>query len=627
MDKLITGLLSLFLCSILFVIPSLAYEDFSINSYFDNDYDGVILFNSDYNQTLSWNSTCYNATGCLFITNNGTSALSTLYATDNIVFNKITDNATFLDALADSETLTVSLDKNKELLVSVSYLFNESITTPAPQLQIRQRGNLTYANYIILNATPNIWHNITLNSDVSSIDREMLIDIIYVTDNQPTILAIDKFKVFTLDIIEFRQDWVDSDTEFTRYCGSGYNAYCGYHTSVNNSAVLFGLTEDNIPCMAVKLGNTTIATRIISNDSYDSANNCPTSTSTIPLSCRNGLFQTRYGFLIHTEHSGASCDYLGLAFMESLSLTTVKITDIRASNYDWYNQQVNDGGAEIYSNGNLLALLGRTIQDNATINGYHNYTRELLDLNKSVATPSGTQWKFRNVDGSQNSANSSWYNFFSTTWYLTDYGLICDESINYQYFILADGTEAPSSRFYCGAWGCERNLVYGYGCNFGFIGSQCIDNYSYTTIDINGTVTYGNCFPNYCYDLTNNTIGCFATYEDYLAHNATISDFFDNPAENVAFNFAGLFGITDTAIAKDLFAIVCSLIISIISLIVVATVTRGKIHFNSALAFIGTFTLVFLVMFGVAGFLSLGTGLIVGALTLIMIFYMVLKGA
>lgn len=104
-------------------------------------------------------------------------------------------------------------------------------------------------------------------------------------------------------------------------------------------------------------------------------------------------------------------------------------------------------------------------------------------------------------------------------------------------------------------------------------------------------------------------------------------DFFDTPMEVIALTFAGLFNVSDLSTAKDLFSVILSLGSGVAVVVIMSHFTKGKLDIKTALGFIPMWTLIMLVFFGIAGFLSLGLSLMVGAITLVLIFYSVKSGS
>jgi hypothetical protein len=481
-----------------------------------------------------------------------------IYASDLINLN-----ITNLDVLNDA----LILPANKQIIIAFSYKVNSNFTASAD-------ASNTFYGYELdglgqhttpLNLTANIWYNYTMFIDAVPFTR---IGYIFAQFKNAYIdidanISISKFKVYTIDINEPRDSWNSNLTlEKINYCGAGSYLDRNY-TSVNTS-ILLARTAELVPCVVMKLGNITIART--SNCTYGSS----TPTVCNALSADLALVEEiilRDGYYFY---SGNVNNYQ--VYFEKLSLLSAKITTIQAG---------GGGSMKIAYDGD-----GAFFQFSNLTGAYPKAIRQEIDTTALLndSTPSASNWRY--TAGSVHSFHP-FFSFNGITC-VDIAGLYCDYTTNYQYYRNPDCTINPTSYAYCGEWGCNANLT---GCDYGFIGTYCLNNYSYVSVDINGTTIYNSCYPDYCFNLTNSDIGCYASEEEFIASTATATD-------SMALTIGGLFSLIDLPTSKAL----SSLLFSVIGGVGVALLLSKKSKYGdfAVKAFeITAFSLIF--MFTLAG--------------------------
>lgn len=132
-------------------------------------------------------------------------------------------------------------------------------------------------------------------------------------------------------------------------------------------------------------------------------------------------------------------------------------------------------------------------------------------------------------------------------------------------------------------------------------------------------------YHNWSANFTDTNNNSWLTGNQYM--QIGVADFFSNPLETMAQQTGYLFSVHDLSVAKDIFAVLFSLFVSVGITIILALISKGKMDFKVMAGLVPILTLILLVVFGLAGFLSLGMGLLIGVVVLIFIFYMVKSGA
>lgn len=623
---------------IIFSSKAEAYSNFVYNPYFDSDVNGITVYNQ-INQTISWNATCLGLTGCLLITSNGSSSIVNVYQ-NNPLWNpnipQRTDNVSLITYCyiepCDYVLAMPTISPNKEGLLILNYRWNDTVLSARlylVQLVLGYPANPLSYNITInqeLNKTPNVWHNLSFTIPArTDWYRTYSLFIQYVTDDVPTQLAIDKFKFYTLDTNEIRTIWSSNATyERNRYCGEGSS----YDTSLvdvndyffNNITVGYLLANDSekFQCHAFKIGNLTIARRVVSQEVSHPAVYCDK---------QYGLYAYRDFYFIsgvqNCDYDNA--DYLYRFLISSFSLTNLKMTLLYYNtsaftnkNYYFLYDDIWNTKVNIYNNAGVLNLINNTfyLNENVNLTPFSNYSY-----------PSGFHWRYINAD----TLISSYYPFFITPFSCSDIsGIWCDATINAQFYVFNDCS--VSSPQWCANWFCQGD-GYGFGCNFGTVGSWCLDECTWISYANDGSFTTGhaNCPFYKCYNITypngtttytlwndtdvadwidkggsivNGTINittCTNTATTCYDENCNLitcptPTIFTNPANAIALLIGGIFGISDLPTAQAMSSTVISFICSIAIVGLFAYLSKGKMD-GKSIAMTFLFSMLILLIF------------------------------
>jgi hypothetical protein len=192
-----------------------------------------------------------------------------------------------------------------------------------------------------------------------------------------------------------------------------------------------------------------------------------------------------------------------IAFLESLSLTTMKLTTVcnYTSGYE-VNKQCN--GTVNYNYRMCLRYNGIPLANVSLqyiLNKYPNALRQTIDFANSTLlnplTPAGSQWQFIY----NNAVLSSLYPFFTASINCNN-GWTCDSNTNFESY--ADSSCNFTQNNYCGECGCDSSnlrcntpLITGTWCNdFNLTKPCCTDS----LVSL-GWLSTGACSYTNCYDL------------------------------------------------------------------------------------------------------------------------------
>jgi hypothetical protein len=572
-----------------------AFSQFNANPNYDSDILGD-YFTYDNNINTYYNATCSNRTGCLIIENNGTSSINRLYIEwANVSQSFYTSDWTNVSTLYYIMFNSLAVPPNQEGLLTLEYLWN---ATPSanifPQIIISDASNNSALYSIPLNTTANAWHSKKYIVPSSLSSKNYKINLIYEFDNTPTRLDIDRFSFYTYDILETRVGFSGNFTyERNRYCGSNStnitypNTVPSYLPSEynNTNGYLFATGDDGYECDVFKIGNKFIARRVISKDSDNWA--------TV------NVYRDPFYFI--RSAGGSNTKFL----VTKLSITSAEITPIQnttPTNYTgasfWFNG--------IYTNVNIS-------QPNHTgfLDRLSNYSKQTINLAPwSNYTPPATQWQYYQGvfgGGATGYFLSSSYDFFSENLFVCTPQFMCDVANNSQYYQKANCDNINYTD--CGYVGCKSDLT---GCNFGYVGSYCIDNNTWAYSTLQGIQSQDSC-GGICRNLTNgieclqsdNTtiIKCLNNNGAVVSCSLLLSNQTQTALANCLSNHdyycysalaisGNLLGINDKSLAESFLSIVITFIISISILYVGRKSKFGMEGFLvSVFAFLTVFTL------------------------------------
>lgn len=602
--KLLKIVLPLFFLG-LFIAPTFAYENYNINPFAENNTYGFRFLDQGYNSSVTYVNESYQ---CFDVSYNGTYII--LNNTNCLSFS-IDDEYLNIEPLEnfayyhnntrdDAGDDHFTIDTGKETIIKFKYLITDNSNLKFNSLLLYNMGIGEDSGAEQLNLTENVTHTITAIIEPASYSRELSVTAFFNWGSPAdyTSILIDEFSVFTYDTYETRQYWSSNQTtETLRYCGPGGGTYYS-GTSLSSFTTYANGTMGYLFCndtstgyfaTAFKLGNTTIAKRLLDKDI---------------IGGNEGIYEYNNMYFFWGDDN--NFDYAFL--LTQLELEQAKITVMLVRNDEAFNTTIHyDGTPSPY------ALLlnnssGILVDYNQTINSVVDMASYLND------TAVGTQWQWYARTG-----DSGYYDFFTSS-IICDPAVFCDLSTNTQYVRTYECS--ITNVVSCGAWGCNDDLT---GCDYGLVGSYCLNDFTVMAVNATG---YENvqeyCVPpDQCYNVSSTAAACL-TEEEYGNYNNTQIGFFDNPALKTAFTFGGILGIQDEQTVKDLLSIVVSIIAGVVSAILISRESRQAS--SHAFQFAAIITLVCLVFFAIGGFLSLGISLIVGALVLVLIFYMVKAG-
>ena len=613
---------------IVFLTPVSAYEIFSYNANFSNDINGYIMFQLEYNQTIGYNATCYGASGCYLAESNASTLTTRLYALDNPNIpadQQLTSTSQFAEIVNISGYLSVTIPANEEIITILSYYLNDTLDPvfPVPRLQIVDAIDSSIITFENLNGTAGGWHNYSIISDSSNVEREVVVDLFWATEaGSPTIMAIDKFKLYTVDTTETRQYWTSNETsERERYCGSGASAYTSLWSANNDDFETFGSIFGSLFCIDIedtnigifKLGNNTVARRIISEDVY--ADYDPDFGSVY-------VFRDMYYMIF--DKSGS------FGYTAKAVITKVVLNSMTISVFDALENPNEGGDFDIYD-----SLMGYdnspqpwadmlVDHESGILFDYEDYVKaEVNTTSYFNDTVAGLRWQLCGMNNSEDpercATKTPFYDFFTST-ILCAPSVVCDPSTNTKYVITI--TCDIINQVSCNEWGCNEALT---GCKYDIVGSFCLNDLTIQTVNATGHSSYSYCESDErCYNITTILAECL-TETEHEEYNQTRANYSENFAEATAYGVAAIFGITDDQDSKDIFSLIISLVLGV-AVAVFFAVKSKKAEMSSMLtSFMGVF-MVMLILFSVAGFLSAWITLSLFALILIGLFMMVKSG-
>jgi len=482
-----------------------AYTMFSYNPYFDhvaiNNYpQGIVLFNSLYNNSFYQNATCDGMTNCVIIESNGTAQTNNLYLQQydwvSTGLTPLWTNSTALSSFNSNNAqngvnyIELRLPANQEGIIITNYRWNTTLTTPVPIFFVINAETGAYINQTYLNTTTGVWINLSVVINASLAIRNLRMGFYWNWDNLPSKLEIDKFKFYTLDIIEARTTWSATSTdEYSYYCGSDYIALstsdlCTDTTTTpspvfknfnTNNSWLICKDNESSYAVVVKIGNFIKARRVLTRDMPRSYASCKNANDVSYL-----LWQMRDSFFGYFSSFG--CDvcwgFNNYYYLEGLSLSTAKITLLSNNSSTIYSRpfmlysgtptaQINMQNS---TNTALLDYLYTLFPNNMRI------TQSLLPFS-NTSTPSGSTFKMCQYTGctsgsdSMHSNNpSAWYSFFSASTNLCTPQWSCSQATNNETYTNSNCDITQNN--YCGDCGCGTTR-----CNANVNqGSYCDEN-------------------------------------------------------------------------------------------------------------------------------------------------------
>lgn len=609
-----------------FVVTSVnvqAYVLYCHNPYFDTNISGYFVYN-DFNTTISHDTSC--ATGeCLLVENNGTANNFVLFQDFKNSWNwyndlRQTDNITYTtEEINDLVELQNKIFIHTEPIVSLSYYFNETVLDPTFILYDSDNNETRYE--FQLNTTTGVWHNDTFVVDVEdSYDYSSRAYIQFTfLDGNASSFIVDKFKIYTYDFLEVDQYWSSSETTVREeYCGENSATYGGDNDAFEiidtNRAYLLAYGEDDIGnetirCGAFKLGNVTIAgrvelgnaTTIIGNTAYD----------------YNTWINHRFVFQeSHVNWLGGSLEWNNKILITGINLNQMRFTTMV------YNQPVSaPAGNEIerlyFGQTGVVELssineTGLIDQNNGTdLNQIvdvtlYNFTSDYYAGETFRTTVLDDRWGSSDID-------LFWAEFYCYP------QSICDPATNSQYIKTMDCT--VTNQVDCEWWGCGDSGT----CDYGLIGSYCQGENTVMTVNASGYQEPTYCTPpEYCYNVSDVLAECL-TYEEYIDYNLTATTFSDQPVDWFSLRLANWFGVEDLQTARDMFALLVSILFGVVGCIVLA-VYSDKIDMKSLLVVLVVVMYTTLLIFTVAGFLSAWITLAMFGILALLIFFMVKGG-
>ncbi len=568
-------------------------------------------YNSSY-QNYSFNTTCFgsNKTGCLMITDY-LGGIPTQIMLGNLGVFDTNYVSNLTSDLFNNSYAYITLPMNKEGIVTLSYRSNNTLmhghqNMYYPMLFVVQyvNGVQEYGQAIPLNTTKDIWWNYSAIIPATNYERTfaMIFDYSALTPSQVTML--DYFKFYTVDLTTYDDLWSNNFTEaLETFCGpygstgsEASHSYTGfaednYYEIVNESkSYLLGTLMDvwktnnwnKSSCGAFLLGNLTVVGRF---DLYNYFNASPSYWATNdersavmgynPYKSLMWIDSTeRYDIQVPST----------IDLIERIGTSTLTLTH--------FHDEVGDNNTKI-----VFGNLGSTNLTFENMTKQHKGAlRETIDYTGYLSNGNPTGSTFRIYSGLTSGGISVRYTplFYMFNSNLSELsGWYCTN--NAEQYYLPNGSVAQNTYRNCGDWFCNTTSNR---CNGGFIGTYCDGNFTKVTTDLNGAVTFELCTPQYCFNLTSTTAGCFDDYTDAVANNTTANtNWTTQPATSLALVIGGLFGVTNEGVAKSISSIFISLLtalggVVILSMFKVKGVMLGQSFVTIMLVMLVMFTLI-----------------------------------
>jgi len=480
---------------------------------------------------------------------------------------------------------------SKEVIVFIRYLIKDSTNidlSNTPKLRVSSSNIDLTAN---LDFTANQWHtqNITFispdNSDIYSI--YFIINWYNGVIENETIY-IDRFDVFTFDydnqnIIGNAVIGNDFGEFFSTYCGNESIAlpsskvlYNG--TFINDSYVniMFGNSRNNFTCMITQYSN------ILTSRLVEYYNNFTEPIYSINERIVKGK-DIVHVYTIDYANNNRNY-YLSNKIIQQTNQTLAEFTKFGTTLIATHKLFI-----QYDAQNNLSWIPWNNQYRNATLGNFQNNNKWRIDIRCFTG---GT---FANC------YYSPFFDFFS---YFGNYSqgncnplTICENNNLYYY----DSNCNQNLVYNCQNWGCNANAT---DCNFGFIGSICINNHTIQTTDSNGLINITNCaFNTTCYNGE-----CLTDSEYYLQITTPKEQFGDWIGNGI--------GMTRDE-SLNVIGFLIALIVAIICSILIKT--------DSGMVFTGSLLGMTLIM-TIAGFINILALLVLGVLSALIFGYK-LKGS
>lgn len=460
-----------------------AYQIFSYNPNFDSDISGISVYN-EVNQTLYYNDTCEGRTGCLIMSSDGSYSSIYLYALSlndsHLQWTSATDLSNY-----DSSThfLRTTLPRGREGIVVFSYYFNESPENFFQYLAVVDMGTGFSIGNATLNLTAGVWHTATVIVPPSTSNRSVRVFATFRWNNTSSMLMVDKFKFYTMDVTESREKvtiFVNTTQEIETYCGQGTKGIFldndGYFIPYfygNDTGYILVNDSENQDCGIFVLNSTIVARRLVQEINYQPPYP-PFGSYTFPFYMMFHAHDPFYFLLrsavICTSFFGGNCMGVGVVnkgtLFSSIQLRNVIATAMFDPTTDltWlYGVPTNllPNGVLRYNgipvNDVNIAFLGN-FSYNTNHAGYPYYLSSINTTPYSTyPNPAGTAWKYTDGVGT----DTAYYPFFITAFSVENVGWTCNVVTNNEYFTTSQG-EHVNERW-CGSCGCTGD-GFGYRC-------------------------------------------------------------------------------------------------------------------------------------------------------------------
>lgn len=592
-----TWTLSLILFSLLLTSTVFAYTEYNDNPYIENSTNDFGVYN-DYNVSVVYNATCGSYSGCMIATwdNSTTSNNFVLLNRYKNPYNVSTalvqyDNITMLTSAFVGFTYSTPFEAGQENLVYLNYYNNATLLDPKVIVYSRGNDGTSQLNQTIFEESLNSsagWHSQLISIGVLE-DWAFLRISFQATFTNATQLFFDEFKLYTVDRVDTREYWGTYTTERTRYCNNdGWGGQSPSYVVSDNGTIGYVLcnTTENTKVGVFKLGNTTIARRV-HNTSY--------------VFSTSDIFEFRDMYFFRWNDNGNW----------SVLLTKVELNQIEATVFNLFNSSLLEGHL-YYNNVPSPYALMYNGSEQGIIYDYNQSIRALIPMSSYMNdTIAGSQWALSARTGT---GTTAFYEFFTSDFACYP-RTICDIATNTQY--VRTITCGLANAQDCEAWGCNPS---GTECNWGFVGSYCLGETALLTVNGTGHTSYEYCsLPERCYNVTPTTAECL-TDDEYEDWNYTSKTFTTDPAEKTALGIASWFGITDSDLAKQFFALIISLVGSVGVLMVVAHYTKGSLDGSAMIQGFSILAVLFLIMFTIIGWFN---PLLIVLITVLVSFFMV----
>lgn len=582
-------LIPFFFFLFLSIMPVSAYEVYNENPSFSNSTMSYIIADYGINETYStpeffecyessWETTYEsdfeNSTGVLLLQNDNCLGLSidqssvlitpldaTSYYFKSGNYTAIEGVFEVIDALYEEGLIAVNnyiytIPANKEEIIYLRSSVNDTTNIRVDYTQIYYTiDDVQYTEQINIEQGNFTDTFVIIEPESYSRTLEVYAGFFYTSPADYSQIAIDTFKIYTFDTAEPRTYWSSNQTyEQIRYCGDNGVGYDGGEVlfeSFANGTMAFHICTDqdgNLSAGVFKLGDTTISRRLINEEELYGA--------------EYDLFEFRDMYFFNVLVSTPTF-YEFDALITGLSTTEMELTvfnaqhihnDTEPNAYIFYDAVPKPYG--LWMNGTEFASTGIIIDYNQSI-------RATVDMTSYLnSTAIGSYWAVCGRSaGTQCGSSSSYHEFFGSleTANLCTPSIVCDQPSNSQYLVTANCSIAQTIS--CENWGCNDDLD---GCDYGFIGSYCFNNYSLVTTDTTGASELSYCnitASEQCYNVSSR-LGVCLTEEGYINYNATNSNLWTNPSETTAYILGALFDVHDYDSVMNIFGWLLVLIVS-----------------------------------------------------------------